>query len=155
MLVDIGTSSYKKEISYTEFILNQRQEDEDMPDLESPDSSFSSPTIPKSTMKKVKPSLQLEEDDWNKDKKHHKKGEEIPLLQDLRKRLENSQKIKEQKPLKDRESKKSIQPIYVKTVVITHPDKDHYGWLTKLFNEKEDHIGVKSTSCQSNLPSNA
>ena len=28
----------------------------------------------------------------------------------------------------------------MKTVVITHPDSDHYGWLTKLFYHAEDHI---------------
>jgi beta-lactamase superfamily II metal-dependent hydrolase len=134
MLVDIGTSSYKKEISYTEFIFNQRQEDEDMPNSESPDSSFSSPTIPKSTMKKVKPYLQLEEGDWRKGQERQKKGEEIPLLQDLRKKLGKTGETKEKK------SKESIQSIYVKTVVITHPDKDHYGWITRLFSEKEDHI---------------
>ncbi|OJX09818.1 MAG: hypothetical protein BGO77_00050 [Caedibacter sp. 37-49] len=36
---------------------------------------------------------------------------------------------------------KELNPtIYVKTVVITHPDRDHYNWLTKLFRHEEDKI---------------
>lgn len=37
--------------------------------------------------------------------------------------------------------KKTKETISIKTVVITHPDKDHYNWLTKLFSHKNDKIG--------------
>lgn len=124
MLVDIGSSSYKKEFSYTELISNFQKEGEE--DSE----SLGSPTIPPSIKKRANPSLELEEREWRdttRKKVRKKKVEEIPFLESLRNKLKKQ-------PMEE------LSPIYVQTVVITHPDKDHYGWLTKLFKEKDDHI---------------
>ena len=35
---------------------------------------------------------------------------------------------------------KASIPINIKTVVISHPDSDHYGWLLDLFTHEDDHI---------------
>ena len=43
--------------------------------------------------------------------------------------------------LEDEEKKEELkEPIKVRAVVITHPDKDHYGWLTQVFRHKRDVI---------------
>ncbi len=141
MIVDIGTSSYKKEFAYTKLVFSTQDA---KPNISSPSliRDFN-PTIPVSTLKKVFPKKELDEVEWVKKGKKAAEGEDT-FLQGLRKKIEK-QLIKEEEKegTKEEVKEKEIPSIYVKTVIITHPDTDHYGWLTKLFCEKTDHIPLR------------
>ena len=135
MLVDIGTSSYKKEFAYKNIVYPTQEEAYDT--LSPLSMSNFSPTIPTSTKKAVFPKKDLEDLDWEEKEKKTIEGEDT-FFQNLRKKLEKNLTEKKVKP--DIGKKIMTRYIYVKTVIITHPDTDHYGWLTKLFRDKDDHI---------------
>ena len=133
MLVDIGSSAHKKEFAYTKLLSPLKDEKTEKQSPSSVDFS-SSPSKPQSTVKEAFPYQDLESDEqsWNNSKKTRKKSEEEDsVIEKLRKKLEVNQPKKE---------KIKVLPIHIQTVVITHPDTDHYKWLTKLFSEKMDHI---------------
>ena len=56
--------------------------------------------------------------------------------------IKNKQEILNdiRKSLKPIGAKAKKAPIHVKTVVISHPDSDHYGWLLDLLTHKDDRI---------------
>lgn len=127
MLVDIGTSSFRKEFAYNKLVgpINETL---------SPSQSLVSFDTPLSTKKKVNPHQDLQEEAWGNS----------PSITKERREDENSfiheikNKITIYKELKN--TNKPIAFAFLKTLVITHPDTDHYGLLTKLFSEKDDHI---------------
>lgn len=128
MLVDVGSSGYVGETLYSNEISEIAQ-------------SLTSPPItplPTSPLRQTTPSSILRSPNYEKAvaaaKKKGKKPPKDPgeIITNLRKTF-----LEEEAPEKSQIMK---TPIHVKTVVITHPDADHYRWLTKLFSRPEDKI---------------
>ncbi len=137
MMIDIGTSSYKKEFAYTATVSPTKEEETQVPS--SPSESFIGQMTPLSIVKKINPKKDPDQKAWTKESKKkevkEEKGENT-FIQSLREKL----KKKGQETVETMEEEEQIPPIYIKTLIVTHPDSDHYGWIKKLFSEEEDHI---------------
>lgn len=127
MLVDIGTSSFRKEFAYNKLVgpINETL---------SPSQNLVSFDTPLSIKKKVNPQQALQEEAWgnNPSIKKERGEDENRFIQEIKKKLiifKEAEKRKQAKTF-----------ISLKTVIITHPDTDHYGLLTKLFSEDDDYI---------------
>lgn len=127
MIVDIGSTSSEKEAKYTEYQIESSsapQEDEPQTNQASgpatPVTKKNKPSIPESTLK---------DSDW------HEVLDDADIITSLTKSY-REQFIRDMRQT----LKKTRNTISVKTVVITHPDQDHYGWLMKLFSHPNDII---------------
>lgn len=124
MIVDIGSKSFKKEAQYT----NAQAESSSAPHEEEIQTNQSiEPTTPLSKTTKLPiPESTLKESDWDEvlETISLDKPYQDQFIQGMRQML-----------------KKTRETISVKTVVITHPDEDHYNWLMKLFSDPNDEIG--------------
>ncbi len=152
MLVDIGSSAYANEAAYTQFqssslhvslpsekdaemAVDKAQEvglgglaaGENAAELLSP---FSTPV--KEATKLTIPSSTIKESNWAKTQKDK---QEIFWL---RKTFVDDFILNMRTMLASSDEPKQL--ICVKTVVITHPDWDHYSWLMRLFCNKKDKI---------------
>ncbi|OJW47266.1 MAG: hypothetical protein BGO67_07480 [Alphaproteobacteria bacterium 41-28] len=144
MLVDIGSTSYSKEFAYFKQQPETPQK-KDKPEKkkgEGPRKSIVTPSDfeestqnpdPKLIQEKVKEFIaKLRCQFLPTEKAQQEKAKEEE---------EKKEKTKKQKKRgRKKEEEEENPPIYVRTVVISHPDQDHYGWLTKLFCEKNDRI---------------
>lgn len=135
MLVDVGSSGYAGEVIYS----SQAAEIEESLSSSST-TPFSTPISGQETLTKTPSSilrspnfdrtLSMAEDEGKKPLRSPTK-----IITNIRKTFLDG------KIAKDTEDIEIMDiPIYVKTVVITHPDADHYRWLTKLFSNKRDKI---------------
>jgi hypothetical protein len=107
MLIDAGTSSFRREMIYNE---------------------LQSPIKPGSINLDIPPSV-IKEPNFHStldEVEEEPAGiNEIEFINDMRKMFGEGD---------------SDQPIHIKTVVITHPDADHYNWLPRIFNHPKDKI---------------
>ena len=144
MVIDAGSSSIQPELYY---IKNQKPLDE-VETLNPPASSNveggqpSTPTknpllnsFPESSKKPVNPKNR--DQDFKEKKKISEKSVvllkvEAELLEDIRQGLSSKPSSKTQ----PNEQQKELE-VYIKTIVISHPDQDHYNWLPKVIKEKD------------------
>lgn len=133
MLVDVGSSGYTGELVYS----NQSLE-EGTP----PSSPRSPPSTPRALQGSVTPQSISRSPNYEAllGQAEKEKGFKFPTtpqqpILELRKTFLEGKISSTANP-----SKILKTPIHVKTVVITHPDADHYRWLTKLFFNPKDKI---------------
>ncbi len=121
MLIDIGSASYQKELNYTnqQTSIKAKELIQKTPVKEKKGGKIEDPSsiIKKSNFREV-----TDDREYTGEFKEANK----PV----------SDFIKEMRD-KFKDGKNKIK---VKTVVITHPDTDHYKWLVGLFSKNEDHI---------------
>ena len=122
MLIDIGSSAYQKEWHYTE---QQAGSKKVKLKVESKVSVSVKQEKPKEK-KKSRPSI-VTPSDYLETVKNFTKSNSEGFIAAMRGKFS----------AKETENKNIVK---VKTVIITHPDKDHYGWLMDLFVDSSDHI---------------
>lgn len=123
MLIDIGSKSFNKESQYT----NAQAESSSAPPEEKnqTNQSIEPSTPPSKTREKEIPESTIKESDWEDvlDTIPFNISYQVNFIKDMREML-----------------KKNRTTISVKTVIITHPDEDHYNWLMELFHNPVDEI---------------
>lgn len=128
MMVDIGSSSYAREWKYQKEKQAENQDNlkkEEKENFQTP-LRIRAPIVPQTEMKT--PDLE----DYDIDEAKSDPSKILSFIKNLRKEL------KGEKRGRGRPRKNPL--LNIKTVVLTHPDYDHYGWLTKFFSEEEDDI---------------
>ncbi|AIL12424.1 hypothetical protein IM40_01040 [Candidatus Paracaedimonas acanthamoebae] len=137
MLVDIGSTSFVGEAAYRRFQANAAAKIQAATDF-----PMGLLTPPKATTRVEIPFSTAKSPDWSEAQEDTEvlaelKGTAVEsFVEEMRKIMKPNKGIQQTKKVQ----KEEIKPISVKTVVITHPDKDHYGWLMNLFHHKEDTI---------------
>lgn len=153
MLVDIGSKAFANEAAYRHYQIESISQKEENPNSNQPSSSLHTPMKKKGEL--IPPESTVKSPDWPiamEDKKtiiHLKQTYLDKFIEDMRGMLKKTAKPEKKKKSQSKKStlKKNqqpeqteISPIAVKTVVITHPDQDHYGWLMELFSQTTDKI---------------
>lgn len=136
MIVDCGTSSFAKEAALTEtFKRSSHSTSSSLPehlDLSKPPLSTTRASGIRKIEKEKAPLI-----------KKFKQKQKKRFIADLRRKILSSQhRSSETCSSSDYEDESDSPPDYirVKTVVITHPDIDHYGWIQALFKSTKDTI---------------
>ncbi|AIL12757.1 hypothetical protein IM40_03225 [Candidatus Paracaedimonas acanthamoebae] len=142
MLLDIGSTSFAAEAAYRQHhqVQSSHSPQESTTTTNRPTADVSTPTKPAS--KVTVPISTKKSPNWDETQEDKnviaelKETERDQFIKKMRKMLMQDQSSEQQKKTKQ----KKVPPISVKTVVVTHPDTDHYGWLMNLFSQPEDKI---------------
>jgi len=153
MLVDIGSKAFANEAAYTQYQIESILQKESNSNSNQASSSLHTPLKKKGEL--IPPESTVKSPDWedameDKDTIIHLRQTYLDkFIEDMRGMLKKPTEPQQEKKSRSKKStlrknqqqeQTKISPIAVKTVVITHPDQDHYGWLMELFSQTTDKI---------------